>query len=216
MSNKKQNAAGRGCSSGFTRVGSGCRRHVTQTMLTGPTNNDNNTGDCYRVGGNCYTTNQVESRGSRRGAAQQQPVRSSVPVRNNPSVNVQRPPQTQNRSPKNQKNQPIKRRSEIEVLDYVESEELVSDQSKVDYIDCIDCDYSQYGNSNSYQGSQLAYQNPSYEAYEYEVQTEPPTLPPTLPPTEPPTQKPVQARRTPRRRQRQRVSSWAEFNYSAV
>ena len=173
-------------------------------MLTGPTNNDDNTGDCYRVGGNCYSTNQpkVQSRGGgarRGGAAQQQ---------QNPSVrpSVQRP--------SNGQNQPIKRRSEIEVLDYIESEELVSGQSKVDYIDCIDCDYSQYGNSNSYQGSQLAYQNPSsYETYDYESVTEPPTLPPTLPPTEPPTQKPVQARRNPRRRQRQRVSSWAEFNY---
>ena len=192
-------------------------------MLTGPTNNDDNTGDCFRVGGNCKTTNQPtqsSSRGSRgRGAAQSSapvrasvPVRESVPVRNNPSVNVQRPQNIQRPPP--QKNQPIRRRSEIEVLDYVESEELISDQSGVDYIDCIDCDYSQYGNSNSYQGSQLAYQNPSsYEAYEYESETEPPTLPPTLPPTEPPTQKPIQARRNPRRRQRQRVSSWAEFNY---
>ena len=180
-------------------------------MLTGPTNNDDNTGDCYRVGGNCYSTNQpkVQSRGGgarRGGAAQQQ---------QNPSVrpSVQRP--------SNGQNQPIKRRSEIEVLDYIESEELVSDQSKVDYIDCIDCDYSQYGNSNSYQGSQLAYQNPQssfYEAYDYEIHTEP-TLPPTLPPTEPPTQPPIQQpaqRRNPRRRQRQRVSSWAEFNYSLL
>ena len=186
-------------------------------MLTGPTNNDDNTGDCYRVGGNCYSTNQpkVQSRGGARrgGAAQQQQQNPSVPVR--PSV----------QRPSNGQNQPIKRRSEIEVLDYIESEELVSDQSKVDYIDCIDCDYSQYGNSNSYQGSQLAYQNPqssSYETYEYEIHTDPPTLPPTLPPTEPPTEPPTQPqtqpriqqqRRNPRRRQRQRVSSWAEFNY---
>ena len=189
-------------------------------MLTGPTNNDDNTGDCYRVGGNCYSTNQpkVQSRGVARrgGAAQQQQQNPSVPVR--PSV----------QRPSNGQNQPIKRRSEIEVLDYIESEELVSDQSKVDYIDCIDCDYSQYGNSNSYQGSQLAYQNPqssSYETYEYEIHTDPPTLPPTLPPTEPPTEPPTQPptqpriqqqRRNPRRRQRQRVSSWAEFNYSLL